>query len=55
MIWWVTVKGRNVDRDVELFYVVEARDEDTALVMAADRLGVRILDEVYDVNAVRSA
>jgi hypothetical protein len=55
IVYWVAVKGRNFDRDVELFYVVEADTEDKAIQLAASRLGFLTLDEVYEVEAVRSA
>lgn len=55
MIWWVTVKGRNIDKDVELFYVIEAENDGEALMLAASRLGVQMLDEVYTVDAVRAS
>lgn len=55
MTFWVTVKGRNLDKDVELFYVIEAEYDGEALMKAAGLLGVKMLDEVYSVNAVRSS
>ncbi len=53
MIWWVNVRGRNIDKDVELFYVIEAESEDQALIDASNCLGVAMLDEVYSVHAER--
>lgn len=54
VIWWVTVKGVNYDHPAQLFYVIEADSEDEALLIAGTRLGVKTLEEVTSVEAVRS-
>lgn len=53
MIWWVNVRGRDYERDVEFFYIIEADSNDEALLKAANNLKVKMLDEVYSVTAER--